>query len=69
MRYSDCAKYPYPKSLLSAIKGEEYTEEITEDIVAGLEYSMSLLSEKRQAVLIEKFKNKRTDIELEDIMG
>ena len=59
----DLLKMEYPKNLLYAVRGaleDEEPTELTQDVLAGIQYAVSTLNEREQYILIERYKCKRT---------
>lgn len=58
----DLMKIEYPKNLLYAVRGgmeDDDPTELTEDVIAGIQYALSTLKERERYVIIERYKGKR----------
>lgn len=56
-------KMDYPKNLLYAVRGgweDEEPTELTQDVLSGIQYALSTLSDREQYVLYERYRKKRT---------
>lgn len=59
----DLMKIEYPKNLLYAVRGwmeDDEPTELTEDILAGIQYALSTLKERERFVIVERYREKRT---------
>lgn len=53
----------YPKNLLYVVRGaleDDEPTELTEDVMAGIQYALSTLKERERYVIIERYREKRT---------
>ena len=60
---------PYPYNLLEDIYGERYEAILDEDLKAGLDYAISTLTERQQAMLKEYYENEKTYDEIAKEVG
>lgn len=59
----DLMEMEYPKNLLYAVRGgmeDDEPTELTEDVIAGIQYALSTLKERERFVIVERYREKRT---------
>ena len=68
----DLMKMEYPRNLLYAVRGgmeDDEPTELTEDIIAGIQYALSTLKERERFVIIERYREKRTHRSIGEDIG
>ena len=59
----DLMNIEYPKNLLCAVRGSleaDEPTELTEDVLAGIQYALSTLKDRERFVIVERYREKRT---------
>ena len=59
----DLMNIEYPKNLLCAVRGSLEADdptELTEDVLAGIQYALSTLKDRERFVIVERYREKRT---------
>lgn len=59
----DLLNIEYPKNLLCAVRGSleaDEPTELTEDVLAGIQYALSTLKDRERFVIVERYREKRT---------
>lgn len=65
-------KMDFPKNLLYAVRGgweDEEPTELTQDILSGIQYALSTLSDREQYILYERYREKRTLSSISEDLG
>ena len=65
-------KMDFPKNLLYAVRGgweDEDPTELSQDVLSGIQYALSTLSDREQYILYERYREKRTLSSISEDLG